>query len=188
MCRTRSVLAALELGLAMALLVSASLLIRSFVHQMRTDLGIDAEHLAVLYPTLPSSRYPDPTSQLDFHTRLAERLRALPGVRAVTMAEGLPPSSGFTFGLRLEADGAPAPTEGQPELMMINRVDDEYFDVLEIPFVAGRAFDERDAPGTQPVAVIDVETHHLRRPPRRAAALDGARGPVPDLEEGHEAR
>lgn len=173
--RTRAVLAGSELALAMTLLVTASLLIRSFANLMDTDLGVSDTNLYVVMPDPPSFRYTSADAHITFFMDVAERLRAIPGVRAVTVAESLPPDAGFSFGNVLEAEGAPPPQDGQPELMPINAVDDGYFDVLDIPLLAGRTFDGRDASGALPVAVIDVDLARFLWPEAPAAAVVGRR-------------
>jgi putative ABC transport system permease protein len=173
--RARAVLAATELALAMALLVTASLLIRSFSNLMGSDLGVNAQQLSVLTVSAPEHRYPDAETHVDFFTRLTERVRALPGVQGATLAESFPPGAGFSLGVKLEAEGAPAPEEGQPELLPVSAVDDAYFDLLDIPLVAGRAFDARDGATAQPVAVIDVDLARLLWPAVPPRGVPGRR-------------
>jgi putative ABC transport system permease protein len=173
--RTRWILAGAELALAMALLVTASLLIRSFSNLMGTDLGVRDDQLSVLTVTAPSHRYSNAETHIDFFTRLTDRLRALPGVRGATLAESFPPDAGFSFGVTLEAEGAAAPEEGQPELLPVSAVDDAWFDLLGVPMVAGRGFDARDGATAAPVAVIDVDLARFLWPAVPPGSVPGRR-------------
>ncbi len=152
--RAHAVLAIAELALAMTLLVSAGLLLRSFRAMVAEDPGFDAEGLLLTNLWLPSYRYTDAASRRAFFETAAERLRGLPGVRDVSLASEAPPSAGFSFGLKLQAEGRDAEETGQPELMPVADVDARYFDVLGIEIVQGRPFGPEDA-GGPPVAIVD---------------------------------
>lgn len=174
MRRMRAILAAGELATAMLLLVTASLLIRSFARQVGQDIGIDRSGVYVLDVETPAYRYPDTESRIAFRERLRDRIATIPGVLGVTTAEGIPPSAGFTFGLQLEPEGGEIP-EGQDELLPINAVDDAFFDVLRIPIVAGRRFDARDGRDAVPAAIIDPGLATLLWPGTTPEAVIGRR-------------
>jgi predicted permease len=152
--RVRAGLAVTELALAMTLLVTAGLLVRSLSGMLSREPGYDAERLLVLDLWLPPARYPDLATQRAFQDQLLERLRALPGADQVTLAEQVPPVAGFQVGPALQAEGEAALAE-QPLMLPNIRVDTSYFTTLGIPIVEGRAFGGRDVVGGTPSAIID---------------------------------
>ncbi|HKG14177.1 MAG TPA: ADOP family duplicated permease, partial [Pyrinomonadaceae bacterium] len=78
----RSVLVVSEVALALVLLVSAGLLVKSFVRMRNIDTGFDTENVLTMVVRLPSAKYKDDPQQIDFFRRMMERVRALPGVRS----------------------------------------------------------------------------------------------------------
>jgi putative ABC transport system permease protein len=153
--RTRDGLAIVELGLAMMLLLSAALLMRSLAGMVTRDVGFEPDQLLVVSIWPPPHRYGSVSGTQAFLDNARERLSAIPGVRAVTLASEVPPVAGFSFGLRLQAEGL-MPHPAQPKLVPIPSVDEAYFDVLGIPILEGRAFTPDDLASAPPVAVIDA--------------------------------
>jgi predicted permease len=82
-----------------------------------------------------------------------ERLQALPGVEAVSLTRGVPLRlSHSTTEVRVPGQEPPPGTEGfVVDLAVVGR---GYFQTLRLPIVAGRDFDDRDARGTVPVAIV----------------------------------
>ncbi|MBA2244948.1 MAG: ABC transporter permease, partial [Gemmatimonadetes bacterium] len=138
-----------EIALALALLIGAGLLIRSFTTLQRVDPGFNPEGVAVMTVPLPVTKFETPEARFAFHEELAERLRGLPGVTAVGRTSKLPFTEGMSTrsfiveGMEL-TDGEPAPWGD------FRVVDHEYREALQIPLIRGRFFtaaDRRDAPG-----------------------------------------
>jgi putative ABC transport system permease protein len=152
--RLRNLLAAAQVALAVALLIGAGLLMKSFVVLSRVDLGFNPGHVTSFVVHLPDSRYGDPDGRRQFHSALTERIELMPGVEAAGSISKLPvagPSLIWTFGI----DGRPEPGRGEPWPMAnIRCVDGDYFRAMEIPLLRGRLFDERDHAESRPVALI----------------------------------
>ena len=146
-----------QTALAFVLLVGAGLLLRGFVRLNAVSPGFEIKHLSSLTLSLPSKRYGTPALRQDFYDRLRERVASLPGVTEATLAGGAPPSgSGFMGGVELEIEGqAPQKILKGMELLPYNAVADDYFRVMRIPLVRGRAFDAQDAAGGIPAIVIN---------------------------------
>jgi predicted permease len=153
--RLRRALIVGEVALSVMLLIGAGLLIHSFVRLVRVDPGFRMENLAVMRLNLSEASYPSAEARSTFLRRLEQRLEALPGVEGVAVNAGVPPSGGFSFGVSLEAEGARQPSGAQPQLLPFAHVPPDFFQVLEVPVVAGRAFTHEDA-GTDH-AIIDRE-------------------------------
>jgi predicted permease len=143
-----------ELALAVVLLLSAGLLVRSFNKLMAVDLGFDRENVLTFRVSLPRSIYSRPEQTEAFSNDLLQRLNALPGVQTAAMINHSP--------LRGHAMIAFMSIEGYPQLdrkkdpeIGVGVVNGEYFKTLKIPLLSGRQYDARDAGGSQKVAIIN---------------------------------
>ena len=88
--RVRSGLVITQVAMALVLVVGAGLLVRSFQALQAVPLGVDAERVLTFEVHLPVARYPDGASRHAFHERFHDRIRDLPGVRAVGASSWLP--------------------------------------------------------------------------------------------------
>src|SRR6185369_9807998 len=78
------------------------------------------------------------------------------GVEAVTVATGIPPNAGgFSFDVEIEPEGRSLQKLGSSELLPFNDVDANYFQVMRIPIVMGRTFNEQDTPTSPRVVIIN---------------------------------
>jgi putative ABC transport system permease protein len=148
---TRSLLLVGEVALSVVLLLGAGLLLRSLSELQRVELGLRPEGLSVFTITLPPARYPAP-QVIASHEQLDDALRAMPGVTHVARISGLPlgPSENI---LNFTLPDQPPPPVGQAPSALMRVVDAEYFGTMQIPVLAGRAFQPTDRQGT-PGAVI----------------------------------
>ena len=146
--RTRDVLVAAQVGVALVLLVGAALLLRSFVSLTRVDTGIDTRNLLTFDMFLGGERAQYQNRQIPFYDEALTRIRAIPGVTAAGAAVTLP-IGGDDFGARLTIEGRPLPPEGEEPQAGFQIVTPGYFDAMGIRLLAGRDFraaDTRDAP------------------------------------------
>ena len=88
--RVRHGLVALEIALAVMLVVGAGLLVRSFSNLTAVDAGFSPEKLITFGVVLPTPTYPS-DRRIPFIIDLEQRLRSIPGVTATTAMTGLPP-------------------------------------------------------------------------------------------------
>ncbi|HEX8140384.1 MAG TPA: ABC transporter permease [Pyrinomonadaceae bacterium] len=152
--RTRSILIVSEIALSLVLLISAGLLVKSFLLLQRVSPGFDAENLLLVRLSLPQAKYQKREQVADFYEKLAPRIESLPGVRGVGAASVLPLSgmnarADFTIVGRalLSAQDAPGAQ---------NRwVSPGYFHLMSIPLLQGREFTRQDGPDSPGVVVID---------------------------------
>jgi putative ABC transport system permease protein len=112
--RLQRVLVVSEVALAFALLVGAGLMIQSFEHLEKTPTGFNPDHLLTVRVPLMSYKYSCPQSA-DFYRDVLERIKGIPGVKSVGMANNLP-FTGFHVSLEFPAHRtrqmAPAPCWG----------------------------------------------------------------------------
>ena len=83
--RGQKILVAVEVGLAIVVLVAAGLLVQSFRKLQSTPLGFDTSNLLTFRAELRSARYTDPAARARFTRALVEKLQPLPGVDSATL-------------------------------------------------------------------------------------------------------
>jgi putative ABC transport system permease protein len=149
-CRTHGVLVVSEVALAATLLVGAGLLIRSFGTLIGIDAGFRQDRILTVEASVPSDRYPQREQILAYYDEIERRVASLPGVLSVSSVDRLP------FGLswsRTPVQLGPDRAETDPRALNLT-ARAGYFEVMEIPLIQGRGFDERDAIGTQPTVIV----------------------------------
>jgi predicted permease len=140
-----------EVALAVALLVGAGLLLRSFHYLIRVDPGFDTAPLATARLSLPQESYRDPQSRQRFYHDLRLNLGALPGVAAAAFISN-PPFSGFNSDYTFYVEGMDSDSYSGSE--EYREISPGYFRALGIPLVAGREFDVHDDAEAPPVVVV----------------------------------
>lgn len=149
--RHRSILVIVETALACMLLIGTGLALRSLWSLRNVELGFVPEHLLTFRVAAPSQLAGQDLS--DFYRRIVVRIRTLPGVEQAAVARDLP-LSGTDPSMPIQTEGkAATPVQGQI-VTRYRAVGDDYFRTLEIPMLQGRAFDEHDAVGSTPVAIV----------------------------------
>jgi predicted permease len=151
----RHSLLVIEVALAVVLLSSSGLLIRSFVNVMRYDSGFDPSNTLTATTLLYSPRYTTPgQATRNFITDLLTRLRALPGVEAASVASAMPlefaGSTAVTFGPPMP----PPPAAARQNATAVS-VTPDYFRVVGNPILQGRAFTPDDTANSQLVAIVN---------------------------------
>ena len=141
--RARSALVVAEVAISLVLMISAGLLIRSFVRLMQTDPGFDPARVVALDIPLTRQRYDTPEKQTAFFSQLISRVRATRGVEAAGLVSNLPLGSSVDE-IAFNIEGRPPfPPGAQPEAHY-TIVSAGYFDALKIPLRSGRMFTEHD--------------------------------------------
>ncbi|HEY7232969.1 MAG TPA: ABC transporter permease [Gemmatimonadaceae bacterium] len=155
-----------EIALALALLVSAGLLIKASVRLQLVDLGFDARHVMTMAVALPEKPYPDSTKFLAAETQLLERLRALPGVQSAGAVTGLPLASGY--GTAYAIEGEARPKRGREPITQFRGATPGYLATMRIPLLRGRDFTDQDRAGAPSVMLVNesfVKRHWLTADP-----------------------
>jgi predicted permease len=152
--RARRALAGTEIALAVALLVTATLVTRTFLNLRAVDVGFNAEQVLAFDVPQPTSRYPDARASREFADRLLPKLATLPGVEraASVLLRPLWGVAGMDWPVTIEGQ---APTDAaQNPLTNLEAVSSAYFETMEIPVIEGRAIGESDGDGSPGVAVV----------------------------------
>ena len=139
----RNALAAGELALAIVVLFSAALLLRSFQKLLAVDPGFRTDHLLALKIDLPQNVYSKTDQVNNFSRQLQDKTDHVPGVvsAAITNALPLTPSKSMT---RFAVQGAPPAAAGNFPVTQLRVVSPSFFRTLGIRLIAGRNFEARD--------------------------------------------
>ncbi len=165
--RMRNLLVISEMALAVVLLVSAILLIRSFANLRGVDPGFRSERVLTLRLVLPDSKYPDGFKRAAFFDRVVANLRSLPGIKGVGFTSALPLVwKGGTSSFAVE--GRPQPMDKLPYDANNRVVSPGYMQVMGMTLLAGRFFEESDGPQSQPVVIINETMARMYFPGQNA--------------------
>lgn len=154
--RASRLLAAVEIALAVMLVVSAALFSRSLWNLLSVDPGFRAEQLVTANVVPPRQRYGQPDLHLRFVGDLLARLRGVPGVRSAA-AGSVAPFVGLQFGSAFAIEGRPDPETRAAEWPLSDVrafVTPGYLDVLGVPILEGRAFADEDRANTPGVIIV----------------------------------
>jgi predicted permease len=151
--RARDVFAAAEIAIAVVLLVGAGLLLRSFSKLTAVKPGFDADHVLQALVSLPRFQYTTPQQWNSFCNELLTRVQAQPGLQNSALVAPTPISEGF-INLGFDIVGDPVSSANTSRDADYVTISSGYFQVMAIPLLAGRTFDERDAPSRPPVTII----------------------------------
>ncbi len=141
-----------QVALSLLLLIAAGLFTRTLSNLRTVDLGYPRERLVLARVDALEAGYKGPAAG-DFYRRTAERLRAIPGVRTVTMSEnGL--FAGTESRDQISVEGYTPRQKGE-EQAYFDQVGPGYFSGLGIPVLLGREFSARDTASAPRVCVIN---------------------------------
>jgi putative ABC transport system permease protein len=137
--RLRNTLVVSEIALAVVLLASAGLLIRSFLRLQQVDRGFNTDNVLTMVIRLPD-RYREDPQVINFFNQTLERVRQLPTVRSAGMVNFLPLYGGLGSNTGFKILGQPEPPPGQGPSTDVRVVDAGYFGTMGIPLLRGRNF------------------------------------------------
>ena len=153
--RIRNILVVTEVALALVLLISAGLLIRSFARLQDVQTGFEPSHLLVADVPLSSKAYAQPAQRMEFFDQLLQRARALPGVTSAGSALILP-VTGSGSSIHFNIEGRPPKSPHDYILIGYRPVSPEYLQTLRVPLLAGRMLRETDTERAPYVAVVNA--------------------------------
>jgi predicted permease len=154
--RAQGVLVAVEMALAVVLLIGAGLMIRSLGMLWNVDPGFRPDNVLTFAVSLsPSMRTATPETVRAELRKLSDQLSSTPGLQAVSFSAGAVPLVGEDD-LLFWIEGHPKPTSGTDmNMALAYRVEPGYLTALGIPLKKGRFFTNQDDERSQPVVVID---------------------------------
>ncbi|HEX3236410.1 MAG TPA: ABC transporter permease [Gemmatimonadales bacterium] len=152
--RFRSALVVAQVSLALVLLVGASLLIVSVRQLGDVVLGFQPRGAMTFQLNIPAAKYADANAQRTYIDRLAERLRAIPGVRETGAVFFLPLGNGFTSG-DISVEGRPAAAPGREQYAGYRIVAGNFLNALGVTLRRGRLLTPEDRAGAPLVTVVN---------------------------------
>src|SRR6266704_422827 len=150
--RMRRIFVAAEIALAVVVLISATLLVKSFIISVRSSPGFNPANVMTAQLTLPKTKYTQDSQLRNFSEEALARIRSLPGVVSASVASYVP-FGGFGQGIEFEVVGRslqPGERQGAP----FTAVSRDYFSTMQIGLVKGRFFDFTDAHGSSTSVVV----------------------------------
>jgi putative ABC transport system permease protein len=153
--RSQNLLVVAEVALALVLLTSAGLLIKSFVQLQNVDPGFNPRNVLTMEISLPARTYTDNASQARFYNEAQKRIASIPGIKNAGFTNILPMSgtnsdSSFKIEGRTSDDKNPSPDEE------FRQVSPGFFKAMEISLLRGRQFSESDNADALPVTIINA--------------------------------
>ncbi len=145
-----------EIAVAVILLFTAGILLRSLWAAETLNPGFEPGHLLALELQLPPLPYKSDGAILDFYGRLEAALRAQPGVESVG-GVNCPPAAGDCGDWWYSVVEKPTPSPQDVPVTLVNMADTAYFRTMRIPLIAGRAFSDEDGADGPATAVINEE-------------------------------
>ncbi len=148
----RNAVVALEVALSLTLLISAGLLMKSFLALRQVHLGLQPDHVLVVRLPLPEDRYKTAEQVTAFFRPLLRRLKSLPGVAEATETSTLPPYGGIPSDVEV-----PGKVHADKWSALFQLCSEGYFPTLRISFLQGRPFTESEVNGARKLAVVNQE-------------------------------
>ena len=143
-----------EIAVAVILLFTSGILLRSLWAAEAVNPGYEPGHVLALELQLPPLPYKNEGTILDFYRRLEAALRAQPGVESVG-AVNCPPAAGDCNDWWYSVVERPTLTRDNVPLTLVNIGDADYFATMRIPIIAGRALSDKDRAAGPAVVVIN---------------------------------
>ena len=149
--RLHGALVVAEIALAMILLVGTGLMLKSFWRVLQADGGFNPDRVLTASVSGPDIKYKEPAQRLAFIEQIVSKVQAIPGVELA--ASALPLLGGWQSSFSVE--GRPEPPPGQRPSADITRISPDYFRVMGMRLLQGRAFTEQDRADGAQVCMID---------------------------------
>ena len=159
----RSALVVGEIAIALIVLISAGLVLKSFQRLLHVDAGFDPAHVLTFRLDMPQSYSADHDATQDgapprlaaFFQQLLQRLESLPGIKTAGAISDLP-LQGERWSKQFTLTDRPAPASlDEVPSAQFRPVSGHYFEALQIALLNGRVFSEQDSQSGPPVAIVN---------------------------------
>ena len=177
----RGALVAMEIALAMLLLVGSGLLLRSFSRLQEVPPGFQPDHLLVADIPLSPTAYAKPQDRYQFFDRLVERAKSLPGVRSAAAASFLPVSGGGSI-IHFNITGRPPKSPHEFVAAGYRTITPNYLETLGVPLLQGRFFTRGDNEKSPAVVIINATMAHTFFPNENPLGKRLQLGALPEQE------
>ena len=138
--RLRKSLLSVEVGVTVVLLITAGLLLKSYVRLRSSDLGCTTENVLTMRVNLSGGSYREPAQRANFYAALLDRVRALPGVEAAGISRTVP-GDGYWGDSEFAVVEHPPLPRGVAQFAIDREADPGFFQAMGIPILRGHSFD-----------------------------------------------
>jgi putative ABC transport system permease protein len=152
--RTRRILVTAEIALAVVLLTSAGLLMKSLLRVQGVEPGFSADNVLVARLSFPRASYDSLEAFTHFSEQLEGRLTRMPEVEAAG-AVSIVPMGTVIARVPFTVEGRPPLTREEVVLAEFRVVTPEYRHIMQIPLLQGRDISKQDNARTPAVALIN---------------------------------
>jgi putative ABC transport system permease protein len=150
----RAVLVTAQVAISVILLAVAMFMYRGFGEQLANGPGYRTDHLLMMSFDTTLLRYTEVQSQ-QFFEQLAERARAVPGVKSVTLSTSVPMSNDSIGSETVVPEGFQFPPGKDNATVLASSVDEYYFDTMALTILQGRILRIEDSANAPRVAIIN---------------------------------
>ena len=150
----RSVLVAAQVAISVVLLSVAMFMYRGFGAQLAAGPGYRTDHLLMMRLDTTLIRYTEGQSQ-QFFEQVAERARAVPGVKSVTLSTAVPMLNDSNDAVTIVPEGFQFAPGRDNATVMAASVDEYYFDTMALTILEGRNFRIEDSADAPRVAIVN---------------------------------
>jgi putative ABC transport system permease protein len=175
----RALLVGGQVALSVVLLVVATFVYRGFGLQISGGPGHRTDHLLVMGFATSAARYTEPQAQR-FFEQLAERARAVPGVKSAALTSFIP-MDGVPRPVTIVPEGFQFPPGTESAKVIGAMVDEHYFDTMALSILNGRGFRATDSADAPKVAVVNdqLAQHYWpgQNPLGKRFRVNDSRGP-----------
>src|SRR3990172_5163509 len=158
--RARSFLVAVQIALALVLLVGSGLMIRSFQALRKVNPGfVRPEEVLSVRLSIPAAEVEDPVQVVRMHRQILERIAAIPGVDSIGLSSSVT-MDGWDSNDPIWVEDFPVPEGQLPPIRRYKWIGENYFETMGNPILAGRGITWNDIETRAPVVVV---TENLAR-------------------------
>jgi predicted permease len=152
--RMRNTLIVAEIALSLMLLVGAGLMMKSFIKLQSVSPGFKPEQILTMNLSLPRAKYDNSEKVISFYQQLINQVKTVPGVEAAGVTISLPPNK-LTISDNFTIEGKPVAQGSSEPIVPIIFSSPDYFNVLGVPLIDGRFFNDADKANSPSVVIIN---------------------------------
>lgn len=152
--KTRRLLVIAEFALALTLLASGGLALKSFWNLSQIDLGIRTENVLTFHLPVPDQRLRTPEQMKSYYRQMLEKVGTVPGVTSAAVMTGVP-GGGPVWNVQFNIAGQPVANPNERPRSPAQLVTSRYVDTLGIRMTKGRSIDEHDTDSSRRVATVN---------------------------------
>lgn len=153
--RLRNTVIVMEVAMSLILLFTAGLFMRTFYALQGVQLGFHTDHVLAVPVMVPGDLFKTPEQVTNFYHPLLERLRATPGIEAVSLMTGIPPYGGIETQVQI-----PGAAQEEKKNTIFQFSSEDWFSILRVPFLSGRTFTADEVNHGRKLAVINQKFQH----------------------------